>query len=183
MSVEADPTEADPREHPLCEHCGDYHPRWEYQERTTQGTPILACPTCGREFQPVARTTVFQELFVAISGTRRGDHAEKMARVLQHYEQGTRELVGLAQNGNRALYCNTEAKTLVSVAFDKHGVYAVEDTLSRNVRDVEAWIDARGDDLEWVHPQYGSDTTREISDTFRYRKRGVQKANATRGAE
>jgi hypothetical protein len=106
-----------------------------------------------------------------------------MARALQRYEQGTRELVGLAQNGRRALYCNTEARTLVSVAFDKHGVYAVEDTLSRNVRDAEAWIDVYGDDLEWVHPRYGSDTNPKIADTFRYRKRGVQKANATHRAE
>jgi hypothetical protein len=97
-----------------------------------------------------------------------------MARALQRHEQGTRELVGLTQDGQRALYCNTEAKTSVSVAFDKHDVYAVEDTLSRNVRDPGAWIDAYGDDLEWVLSRYSSDTTREISDTSRYRKREVR---------
>ncbi len=148
---------ADPRQHPLCRHCGDYHPRWEYRERTVRGTARLACPTCGRAFRPVDRTSVYRDLFVALADARRGDHAEKMALALQRYEQGTRELVGLTRGGDRALYCNTEAKTLVSVAFDKHGVSAVDDTLARGVRDAAAWVEAVAPDLAWVHPRYDSD--------------------------
>ncbi|MFB6130352.1 MAG: hypothetical protein ABEJ28_05980 [Salinigranum sp.] len=150
--------ESDPSEHPLCEHCGDYHPRWEYRERTADGRTSLTCPSCGHEFRYADHLDVFEELFVTIASNRRGDHAEKMARALLRHERGTRELVGLTSDVERALYCNTAARRIVSVAFDKHGVYEAVEAVA-TVRDAAAWIDTCGESLAWTHPRYDSDTS------------------------
>ncbi len=140
-------------EHPLCEHCGDYHPRWEYTETVESSLPHLTCPSCGRTFSYWTHLDIHTGLFVTINRYRHGDHAAKIAHTLTRYEQGTRELVALDAECTRALYCNTAAEALVAVEFDKHGVSESGERVA-DVSDARAWIDAYGDDLVWVHPRY-----------------------------
>jgi hypothetical protein len=153
MLTEANTSKFTHGEHPLCEHCGDYHPRWEYTERIEGGLPRLTCPSCGGEFGYWTNLDIHTALFVKIINSRHGDHAEKMAEALVRHEQGTRELVGLSENCDRALYCNTEAETIVAVEFDKHGVYEPGERIAE-VGDAGSWVDVYGGDLSWVHPRY-----------------------------
>jgi hypothetical protein len=98
---------------------------------------------------------VHRGLFEAVAERRRGVHADAMARRLLRHERGTRSLVGVAADGERAVYYAPSARTLVVVAFDADGVgTTVQETLARDLDDPAAWVDVRGDDLAWVHPRH-----------------------------
>ncbi len=150
------PTFASPNSQlPTCPHCHDVHERREYADQHTEGRLRLRCPTCGRQFRPTDRLTVFYELYDVLSRHRRGTHVDKMVTALLRSEQGTRELVGITAEARRALFLNTESRTLVAVQFDKHGVAeAVDETLGREIRDARSWLLGNERMCLWTHPRY-----------------------------
>lgn len=140
---------------PACFHCSDVHDREEYLTRRDKGQLRFGCPTCGRWFRPTDRLSVFYELYDLLSLYRCGTHIDKIAASLLRAERGTRELVGLCKRADRALFLNTESRTLVAVHFDHHGVSeSVDETLTRAIRDAESWLVRHGQTLLWTHPRY-----------------------------
>jgi hypothetical protein len=108
-----------------------------------------------RTADPVAaRLAAHQTLARALSTVRRGVHADRTARALLARESDGREVVGVTDDGDRALVYVPAARTLVAVGVDRHGTGALEATLARDLDDPGAWVDVYGDDLAWVHPRY-----------------------------
>lgn len=103
----------------------------------------------------VDRRAVFADLASAIRSSRGGGHAREMATALFRYAAEGATLVALDGGGERAVFYDPNARTLTAIPFDEHGPDhpAAEQVLTR-LSDPAAWIDARGDDLEWIHPRY-----------------------------
>lgn len=94
--------------------------------------------------------SLIEELQIQGSGV----HSAKMAENLFRFEDG-RDLVGIDQEAERAIYYEIASQSLVSVQFDKHGVYAgKQELLQRELNDPTAWVEAYGSGLVWVHPRY-----------------------------
>jgi hypothetical protein len=122
------------------------------REREAGGRDGSGTESSGDGTDPFA---VYRGLFGAVAERRRGVHADAMARRLLRHERGTRSLVGVTADGERAVYYAPSARTLVVVEFDADGVATtVQETLARDLDDPAAWVDVRGDDLAWVHPRH-----------------------------
>jgi uncharacterized C2H2 Zn-finger protein len=140
---------------PTCPRCRDVQEREHYIRGVEDGGSTLVCPTCGRQFRPTDPFSVFRDVYDVLSMHRRGVHVDRMAAALLRYEQGVRELVGITEEASRALFLNTENRTLVAVRFDSHGVSSsIDDTLARGIDDAGSWVTEGRHELLWVHPRY-----------------------------
>ena len=102
----------------------------------------------------IRRRDVFVNLVEELQIRRSGVHSAKMAENLFRFEEG-RDLVGIGQEAERAIYYETASRSLVAVQFDKHGVYAGEqELLQRDLDDPTAWVEGDGSGLVWIHPRY-----------------------------
>lgn len=103
----------------------------------------------------VDRQAVYAELTGALQQLRGGVHARDMAAAVFRHATGSTALVGLLAGGERAVFYESNARTLVAVPLDEHGLdHAAVERLWNRLSDPTAWVDARGGDLAWVHPRY-----------------------------
>jgi hypothetical protein len=103
----------------------------------------------------VDRQAVFADLTSTVQQLRGGVHARDMASAVFRHARGSTALVGLDDGGERAVFYETNARTLVAVPLDEHGLdHAGAERRWNRLGDPTAWVDARGDDLDWVHPRY-----------------------------
>jgi hypothetical protein len=101
------------------------------------------------------RQHVYETLTAALQRLRGGAHPATMAQDLLRYAAGSRELVGLVEDGDRAVFYTANTRLLVAVAFDEHGVEAGTARQEWSpVSDPTAWVHADQVDLVWQHPRY-----------------------------
>lgn len=111
--------------------------------------------TDGRDPDAVSRSELYTDLFETLSVHRRGDHADRMAQALLRKDRSEKQLVGLDDDCERAVYYSPDERTLKGYQFDKHGVSGTEFvTRWRLLSDAASWVDAHQDDLDWIHPQF-----------------------------
>jgi hypothetical protein len=116
------------------------------------------------------RRDVFEELFIELSELRGGEFVAEVATDLIRHERGGRTLVGLDEDGDRAIFHDGRARTLRAVPVEDTGLSrALGETLHRDLQAVEAWVRRHGDGLEWIHPRYrttmsGFPTPHEVSE-------------------
>lgn len=64
-------------------------------------------------------------------------------------ERDGKDLVGLVDDRQRAVYYASTGRTLCAYAFDKHGVREADfDTVWRVLSDAASWVDAHQDRLD-----------------------------------
>ena len=97
---------------------------------------------------------VFESLFGAIARHRDAAHADEMAAALLRTESATRDLVGLTDDAQRAVYWSLPADAIVATRFDRHGVAGRYETLHQPISDATDWLSVHGDRLAWVHLRY-----------------------------
>lgn len=103
----------------------------------------------------VDRQRVYAELTGVLQQVRGGVHARDMAAAVFRHATGSTALVGLEADGERAVFYESNARTLVAVPLDAHGLdHADAEGLWNRLADPTGWVDARGEDLAWVHPRY-----------------------------
>lgn len=108
-----------------------------------------------RERTAADRLAVYQDLFGELAVARHAEWADTMAEALLRYEQGERELIGLAADCQHALYLLARPGPIVAVRFDKHGVREdVDRTLARRVSAPGEWARLHAESLVWTHPRY-----------------------------
>lgn len=104
---------------------------------------------------PPTRTEIYTDLFDVLAVERNAEHARYMAESLVRKSRTGKQLVGLVDCCQRAVFYSPSGRTLVAYRFDKHGVYESDyDTLWRLLGDAASWVDAHRDDLDWVHPHF-----------------------------
>jgi hypothetical protein len=82
------------------------------------------------------RQHVFQELYRTLTELREGVHVGRMAAHLLKNDTASTELVGLVEEGGRAVYYNALSHTLEGFQFDAHGLRNEgRETLWRNLGD------------------------------------------------
>lgn len=102
-----------------------------------------------------SRRLVFTDLFDELAVHRHAEYAGRMAGALLRLERDGKDLVGLVDDRQRAVYYSSAGRTLRAYAFDKHGVREADvDTLWRVLSDAASWVDAHRDELDWIHPHY-----------------------------
>ncbi|MEF8800163.1 MAG: hypothetical protein V5A38_01930 [Halolamina sp.] len=102
-----------------------------------------------------SRRRVYTDLFDELAFHRHAEYAGHMARALLRMERDGKDLVGLTDDHERAVYYSSAGRTLRGYAFDKHGVREAEfDTVWRLLSDAASWVDAHQDQLDWIHPHY-----------------------------
>lgn len=142
---------------PTCPRCQDVQERNDYTDRFVDGRLRFVCPSCGREFRPTDRLSVFHELYDALAMHRRGVHADRMTAALLRYEAETRELVGLSDDASQAIFVESDPWLIVAVRFDAHGVTdRIEAILGEGSIDAEEWVDGHANELLWTHPRFES---------------------------
>lgn len=101
------------------------------------------------------RQAVFADLASAVQTVRGGDHAHETAAAVFRYATGPTTLVALAGGCERAVFYDANAHTLTAVPLDEHGLdHGGAEQLWNRLSDPTTWVDAREDDLDWVHPRY-----------------------------
>jgi len=101
------------------------------------------------------RQAVFAELTSTLQALRGGVHARDMAAAVFRHATGATALVGLEGDGERAVFYEGNARTLTAIPLDAHGLdHTGTELLWNRLSDPTGWVDARGDDLAWVHPRY-----------------------------
>jgi len=102
-----------------------------------------------------SRRRVFTDLFDELAFHRQAEYAGQMAQALLRMEGNGKDLVGLVDDRQRAVYYASTGRTLRAYAFDKHGVRETDtDTVWRLLSDAASWVDAHQDRLDWIHPHY-----------------------------
>jgi hypothetical protein len=103
----------------------------------------------------VDRQAVFAELTGELQRRHGGVHARDMAAAVFRHARGGTALVGLEDGGETVLFYGAHARTLAAVPLDEHGLdHADAERRWNRLGDPTAWVDARGGDLDWVHPRY-----------------------------
>lgn len=103
----------------------------------------------------VDRQAVYAELTGVLQRLRGGVHARDMAAAVFRHATGSTALVGLLDGGERVVFYESNARTLVAVTLDEHGLHHADaERLWNRLSDPTAWVDARGEDLAWAHPRY-----------------------------
>jgi hypothetical protein len=103
----------------------------------------------------VDRQAVYADLASTLQRLRDGVHARDMAADVFRHATGSTALVGLTDGGERAVFYEANARTLVAVPLDEHGLDRPDtERLWNRLSDPTGWVDARGGDLAWVHPRY-----------------------------
>jgi hypothetical protein len=101
------------------------------------------------------RQAAFAELAAAVQRLRGGAHAREMAAAAFRHARGATALVGLAAGGERAVFYEGNARTVVAVPLDAHGLdHAGAERRCDRLRDPSAWVDAHGTEMAWVAPHY-----------------------------
>lgn len=101
------------------------------------------------------RQAVFEALTSALQQLHGGVHARDVATALFRHATGSTALVGLTEGGDRAVFYAADAHTLTSVPLDAHGLDLPRaERLRDRSNDPTAWVVARGDGIDWVHPRY-----------------------------
>lgn len=101
------------------------------------------------------RKAAFAELAAAVQRCRGGAHAQEMAAAAFRHARGATVLLGLSAGGERAVFYEGNARTVVAVPLDDHGLdHAAAERLCDHLRDPTAWVDARGSEMAWVAPRY-----------------------------
>lgn len=109
----------------------------------------------GTDDRTVDRQAVFEALTRALHAQYGGVHARDMATAVFRHARGSKALVGVESGGERAVFYEANARSLTAVPLDEHGLdHARAESLRNGLDDPTAWVDARGDELEWVHPRY-----------------------------
>lgn len=102
-----------------------------------------------------SRRRIYTDLFEELAFHRHAEYAGHMAQALLRMENDGKDLVGLTDDHERAIYYSSTGRTLQGYAFDKHGVREAEfDTVWRLLSDAASWVDAHQDQLDWIHPHY-----------------------------
>ena len=97
----------------------------------------------------------FAELSAAVQRLRGGAHAREMATAAFRHARGATALVGLSTGGESAVFYEGNARTVVAIPLDEHGLdHDRTERLCDRLRDPSAWVDARGAELAWVAPRY-----------------------------
>lgn len=97
---------------------------------------------------------LYGELRTALVRLRGDAGADAMARHLVRRDF-RRELVALVDRGTRAAYYDPLARRIRVLPFDETGLDDRAGEASwRSVEDPASWVDARRDDLDWVHGRY-----------------------------
>lgn len=97
---------------------------------------------------------LYGELRTALVRLRGDAGADAMARrlVRRDFRQ---ELVALVDGGTRAAYYDPLARRIHVLPFDESGIDdGAGEVPWRSVEDPASWVDARRDDLDWVHGRY-----------------------------
>lgn len=103
----------------------------------------------------VDRQAVYADLASTLQALHGGVHARDMARAIFRHATGANTLVGLGEDGERAVFYQANARTLVAVPLDEHGLHHDDsERLWNRLTDPTGWIDAHGETLAWVHPRY-----------------------------
>jgi len=71
-----------------------------------------------------------------------------MAHALLRVESDGKDLVGLVDDHQRAVYYSTTGRSLKGYAFDEHGVREADiDSVWRLLSDAASWVDAHQEDV------------------------------------
>lgn len=98
---------------------------------------------------------VFEDLYETLAEYRTGNHIGRMAEHLLQRDSELRKLVGVIDDGQRAVYYNVFSRRLVSIQFGAHGLDDDQrDTIWGNLGDPAAWIDHNQQKIDWLHPRY-----------------------------
>jgi hypothetical protein len=117
---------------------------------STDGPPAEAKGPDQRRHR-TRRLDRFRDLFDVLATRRNAVHANRMATHLLRYETATRELIALLDGAERAVFYTVGARSLVSVAFDKHGVDETsQELLLCELGDPDAWVEAYRAGVCWV---------------------------------
>lgn len=111
----------------------------------------------GTEFRDAgrARQLAFEELAAVVQAHRGGVHAAAMSRFLFAHAREGRELVAVLSGCERAVFYSANARVLVAVGFDEHGVdHETATRLLDDLHEPAAWVAAQKGSLAWVHPRY-----------------------------
>lgn len=120
----------------------------------TEGLRAEARRAGGRRTDP-DRQSAFADFASTIQAVRGGDHAREMAVAVFQYATGRTALVGLVDDCERAVFYEGDAHALTAVPLDEHGLdHGAGERLWNRLSDPTTWVDARGDDLDWIHPRY-----------------------------
>jgi hypothetical protein len=104
---------------------------------------------------PPTRPEIYTDLYETLAVARHAEHARHMVEALLRERRTGRQLVGLVENHQRAVFYSPVGRTLVAYRFDRHGLCESDhDTLWRLLGDAASWVDAHRDDLDWVHPHF-----------------------------
>lgn len=99
--------------------------------------------------------SVYEDLASGLRALLAGDRAAAAARALFRHTGDGRELVGVVGGGERAVFYDRDARALVAVPFDRHGVEAdAAERLWGPVGDPATWVDANAGTVDWVHPRH-----------------------------
>ena len=97
----------------------------------------------------------FEELVAILQRERGGAHAAAMARTVFVHSRDGRSLVAVLSDGDRAVFYSPNARVLVAVPFDEHGVdHGAATRLLDDLTEPASWVTAQNGTLAWVHPRY-----------------------------
>ena len=102
-----------------------------------------------------SRRQVYDDLYDQLALHHDLEHADRMAHALLRVESDGKDLVGLVDDHQRAVYYSTTGHSLKGYAFDEHGVREADvDSVWRLLSDAASWVDAHQEELDWIHPHY-----------------------------
>ncbi len=101
------------------------------------------------------RREIFYDLYDVLALHHNAEHADRMTQALLRVESDGKDLVGLIDDHQRAVYYSSTGRSLKGYAFDKHGVREADmDSVWRLLGDAASWVDAHQEELDWIHPHY-----------------------------
>lgn len=104
----------------------------------------------------IRRQKIFYSLFDQLCEDRRGVHQGKMGEQLfreEHYKD--RQLVGLIDRSERAVFYDSQFKELIAIPFNAHElVHQEAEVLWRRQAADQSWREAMNVDFDWLHPRY-----------------------------
>ena len=96
---------------------------------------------------------LYVDLFGFLAERLSGAHQDSIATELFGLERSGWRLVGLLDDLEEAIFYSPNAKRIVSMPFDEHGLSESErNSLGGPVGDAASWVDANEERLVWVHP-------------------------------
>lgn len=109
----------------------------------------------GTDDRTADRQAVFEALTRALHELHGGVHARDMAAAVFRHARGSKALVGIVEGGRQAVFYEANARSLTAVPLDGQGLdRARAESLRTGLDDPTAWVAARRDALDWVHPRY-----------------------------